>query len=199
MRRAMETPQAVDGEDDGIGRGLFKPWRECLSDVGEIRVGAMNAGEHYPIALALKLAATGRTGLRETASSSTPRSNSKPGAPFQTVFLRFISSISEAQDLASGSFSSERENGGRVLDGAAESIPIGNGDAVCDSRRDLAEVEHDGAESAGVEQRIGGFERVSGVVAAADPEELRERDSGCGGGDRVEGIVGIDVSANLVF
>src|ERR1700720_2185444 len=55
----------------------------------------------YPIAFALKATGAGRTGLRDRASSSTPRSNSKPGAPRQAVFLRFISSISEAQDLAS--------------------------------------------------------------------------------------------------
>src|SRR5579864_3508041 len=57
----------------------------------------------------------------------------------------------------------EREDGWRVFDGEAESIPIGNGDAVRDARRDLAEVEDDGSESAGVEQEVGGFERVAGV------------------------------------
>ena len=68
---------------------------------------------------------------------------------------------------------------------------------LADARRNLAEVEHDDAESAGVEQVIGGFERVPGVVAAADPDQLRERDAGCGGRYGVEGIVGIDVSADF--
>ena len=96
-----------------------------------------------------------------------------------------------------GLFFSERENGRRVFDGAAESVPIGDRDAVGDARRDLAEVEHDDAESAGVEQVIGGFERVPGVVAATDPDQLRESDAGCGGRYGIERIVGIDVSADL--
>ena len=55
--------------------------------------------------LALNCAVTGRTGLRDAASSSTSRRSEKPGAPVQMVFLRSISSISDAQDLAMGSFS----------------------------------------------------------------------------------------------
>ena len=61
----------------------------------------------------------------------------------------------------------------------------------------LAEVEHDGAESARVEQVIGGFERVPGVVAATDPDQLRERYAGRGGRYGIERIVGVDVSADL--
>ena len=48
-----------------------------------------------------------------------------------------------------------------------------------------------------MEQVIGGFERVSGVVAAADPDELRERYAGCGGRYGVEGVVGVDVGADF--
>ncbi len=140
---------------------------------------------------------TCRTGLRETASSSTSRRSEKPGAPVQTVFVRCISSISDAQDLARWFFFDERENGRRVFDGAAESIPIGDGDAVGDARRNLAEVEDDGAESAGVEQVIGGFERVPGVMAATNPDELRESYAGRGGRYGIEGIVGVDVSADF--
>lgn len=68
----------------------------------------------------------------------------------------------------------DRQNGGRVIDGEAESVPIRDGDAVGVARRDLAKIEDDCAESAGVEQEIGGFERVAGVGSAANPDELGE-------------------------
>jgi hypothetical protein len=51
----------------------------------------------------------------------------------------------------------QREDGRRVLDGAAEPVPIGYGDAVGNPGRNLAEVEHDDAESAGVKKIVGGF------------------------------------------
>ena len=63
--------------------------------------------------------------------------------------------------------------------------------------RNLAEVEHDGAESAGVEQVVGGFQRVPGVVAATDPDQLRESYAGRGRRYGIERIVGVDVSADF--
>ena len=63
MRRAVEALQAVDAEDDGVGRGLFEPGRESLRRFAADRPRAVNAGEHYPMALALKLAACEPHGL----------------------------------------------------------------------------------------------------------------------------------------
>ena len=48
-----------------------------------------------------------------------------------------------------------------------------------------------------MQQIIGDFERVPGIMAAADPEKLRQGHAGCGGRYRIERIVGIDVGANL--
>src|SRR5579871_6600443 len=96
-------------------------------------------------------------------------------------------------------FFDQREDDRSVLDGAAKSVPIGNWDTVGHAERNLAKVEHDDAESAGVEQVIGGFERMSRVMAAADPDQLRKNDTACGGGYGVERIIGIYISANLKF
>ncbi len=75
-------------------------------------------------------------------------------------------------------FFSQRENRRSIFDGAAESIPIRNRDAIPDVRRNQAKIQHNDAESARVEQIIGGFERVPGVVAATDPDQLRESYAG---------------------
>src|SRR5271154_3367763 len=94
-------------------------------------------------------------------------------------------------------FFDQRQDGGGVFEGETESVPIGYGNAVGVARGDLAKIENDGAESAGVEQVIGRFEGMARVRAPADPDQLRECDSGCGGGYGVERIAGIDVGANL--
>jgi hypothetical protein len=48
-----------------------------------------------------------------------------------------------------------------------------------------------------VQQVIGGFERVPGVMAATNPDQLRELDASRGGRDRIEGVVGVDVGADF--
>ena len=41
-----------------------------------------------------------------------------------------------------------------------------------------AEIEDDQAESAGLDDQIGGFERALGIAGAADPEQAVEADAG---------------------
>src|SRR5690349_19505479 len=94
-------------------------------------------------------------------------------------------------------FFDQGQDGRSVFDGQPEPVPIRDGDAVGGARGDLAEVEYDGAESAGVDEVIGDFERVGGVLGAADPDELGKGNAGRGGGDRIEGIAGIDVGADF--
>jgi hypothetical protein len=105
LGRAMQALQTIDAEDNGVGRGLLERWRECLGDLRQVGGMTVNAGEYHASDLALKCAVAGRTGLRDAASNSTSRRSEEPGAPVQMVFLRCTSSISAAQDLAIGCFS----------------------------------------------------------------------------------------------
>jgi hypothetical protein len=48
-----------------------------------------------------------------------------------------------------------------------------------------------------VDEEVGGFEGVLGVVRGADPQEAIEVDAGGGGGCGVEGIFGVDEGADF--
>ena len=50
-----------------------------------------------------------------------------------------------------------------------------------------------------MQQGVGHFERVLGIMTATNPEKLRESHSGCGGRYRIERIAGVDISADFEF
>src|SRR5580704_6203837 len=104
VRGAVQALESVNAEDDSVGRGLLEGRRESRGDLRKVG-WTVETSENHPIALALNCALPCRTGLRDDASNSTSRRSEKPGAPLQMVFLRSISSMSDAQDRAMGSLS----------------------------------------------------------------------------------------------
>ena len=54
------------------------------------------------------------------------------------------------------------------------------------------------AETAALDQQVGGFERVLGVMAAAHPQQPVQPHAGGGGRKRVEGIFGIHQGADFL-
>src|SRR6476469_900518 len=79
------------------------------------------------------------------------------------------------------------DNGGRgVFNGAAQAEPGRERNAAREAERGVAEVEHHQAEAAGLDNKVGGFERAFCVRGAADPEEAVEVDAGGRGSERIK-------------
>ena len=89
------------------------------------------------------------------------------------------------------------QHGGAVFHGAAQSKPGSERDAAGSGGRDIAEIEDDEAETAALNQQVGGFEGVLGVIGGANPKEAVEMDAGIAGRSGVEGIFGVDEGADF--
>ncbi len=56
---------------------------------------------------------------------------------------------------------------------------------------DVSEIEHDHAESTGLQDEIHRLQRAIGITRFPDPEQASNIDAGGRGGQRIEAIVGI--------
>ena len=89
------------------------------------------------------------------------------------------------------------QHGRGVFHGAAQAKPGSQRDAAGRGRRGIAEIEDDETESAALDQQVGGFEGMLGIIGGTNPKQTVEVDAGGAGRRRIEGIFGVDEGANF--
>ena len=170
---------------DGMGSGLLHRGGEFEGQGGQ-RAVAVKTGEH----VLLRWVEVARAEMARSKSRRMERAG--PGGVLAGAF--------QLQGGAGFGVRLARhgdQHGGAVFDGAAQAKPGRKRNAAGGGGRGIAEIEDDEAETAALDQQIGGFEGVLGVVGGTDPEEAVEADAGCAGGSGVEGIFGIDEGADF--
>ena len=84
-----------------------------------------------------------------------------------------------------------------VFHGAAQAKPGSQRDAAGRGGRGIAEIQNDEAESTALDQQVGGFEGMLGIVGGTNPKQAVEVDAGGAGGRGIEGVFGVDKGANF--
>ena len=119
-------------------------------------------------------------------------------APDHAAPCRAHSTSSEAQVLAFGFEPQRNQRRRRMLHCAPQSEPGIKRDAPRRGGRGIAQIHRDQPEAAAGGQQVSRFERLGGIVPAADPQhavKLHSRRFGRGG---VEGVVGIHQRAGFL-
>src|ERR1017187_1624347 len=88
------------------------------------------------------------------------------------------------------------QHGGGMFHGAAQAKPRGERNAVRGGERGVAQVQHDHAETAALDQQVGGFEGSLGA-AGTNPNQPLQLHASRGGRRRVKGVLGIHQRANF--
>ena len=90
-----------------------------------------------------------------------------------------------------------QEDGGAFFDGALEPEPVGGGQASQMFGIDMAKVEGDNAEAAGMQQQVRGADGVVELMTGTHPKERVEIHAGLRGGMGIERFSGVDDGAEL--
>jgi len=89
------------------------------------------------------------------------------------------------------------QHGRGVFHGATQAKPGSQRDAAGRGRWDIAEIEDDETESAALNQQIGSFEGMLGIVGGTNPKQTIEVDTGSAGRCGIESVLGVDKGANF--
>ena len=166
--KSRSRPGSV--ESNGIARGLLHRRREFEGQRGQIAV-AVKTGEH----VFLRWVDVART----SNAAQQPGDGARAG-PVDALARAF--QHQGGAGLGVGLPRHRNQHGGRMFHGAAQAEPGSQRDAARGGGRRIAQIHGHQSEPAALDQQIGGFEGVLGVVPAAHPKQAVQAHAGGGGG-----------------
>lgn len=113
-------------------------------------------------------------------------------------FVRFEVQDQRGAGFGVGVLLEEQEDGWCVFDSAAEAEPGVQRNLADRAGGDIAQIDGDYSEAAGLDEQIGGAQGLVEILAA-DPKEFAQIDSGSSGGERIEAVARIDQGADFAI